>query len=131
VPKVLKGIIYINKYIYIHICVYIYKGVEGNQFIKEGCWDSIHIIEALEGEISSKATYKLTTTVMLQMGVEKSEVGNLYIHIYVYINICIYIYIYIHIYIYIYIHINICISIYIYTYIYIYIYMYIYIHINI
>mmetsp|Transcript_1611 Transcript_1611/g.1751 ORF Transcript_1611/g.1751 Transcript_1611/m.1751 type:complete len:279 (-) Transcript_1611:191-1027(-) len=57
-------------------CFLIKKSVEGNQFIKEGCWDSIHIIEALEGEISSKATYKLTTTVMLHMGVEKSEVGN-------------------------------------------------------
>ena len=50
--------------------------VEGNQFVKNGCWDSIHIVEALQGENSSKATYKLTTTVILHMSVEKDEVGK-------------------------------------------------------
>ena len=44
--------------------------------MKEGCWDSIHIIETLQSENPSKATYKLTTTVMLHMSVEKFEVGN-------------------------------------------------------
>ena len=44
--------------------------------MKEGCWDSIHIIETLQGESPTKATYKLTTTVMLHMSVEKSEVGK-------------------------------------------------------
>lgn len=44
--------------------------------MKEGCWDSIHIIETLQNEGPSKATYKLTTTVMLHMSVDKFEVGN-------------------------------------------------------
>ena len=52
------------------------QGVTGSQFVKEGCWDSIHIIETLQSENPSKATYKLTTTVMLHMSVEKFEVGN-------------------------------------------------------
>jgi F-actin capping protein, beta subunit len=50
-------------------------GVEGNQFVKDGCWDSIHIVEATE-ESATKATYKLTTTVILHMGVEREEVGS-------------------------------------------------------
>lgn len=49
-------------------------GVQGNEFVKEGCWDSIHIVEAVE-ESSSRATYKLTTTVILHMGVDREEVG--------------------------------------------------------
>ena len=50
--------------------------VEGSEFVKQGCWDSIHIVEALDGETAGKTTYKLTTTVMLHMEVEKPEVGN-------------------------------------------------------
>lgn len=50
--------------------------VAGSQFVKEGCWDSIHIVEAIDGETAGKTTYKLTTTVMLHMAVEKVEVGN-------------------------------------------------------
>ena len=56
-------------------CFLIKKRVQGNEFVKDGCWDSIHIVEATE-ESSSKATYKLTTTVIVHMGVDREEVGN-------------------------------------------------------
>jgi capping protein beta len=42
--------------------------------VKEGCWDSIHVVEVVEE--AGRATYKLTTTVMLRMAVDKEEVGN-------------------------------------------------------
>jgi len=50
-------------------------GVEGNRYVKTGSWDSIHIVEVRE-ESPTKANYKLTTTVMLSMAVEKSNVGS-------------------------------------------------------
>lgn len=49
--------------------------VEGNRFVSKGSWDSIHVIEVIENS-PKKATYKLTTTVMLTMSVGKEEVGN-------------------------------------------------------
>ena len=56
-------------------CFLIKKRVQGNEFVKDGCWDSIHIVEAIE-ESPSKATYKLTTTVIVHMGVDREEVGS-------------------------------------------------------
>ena len=56
-------------------CFLIKKKVEGSSFVKDGHWNSIHVVEVQE-EGATKATYKLTTTVMLHMGVEKKEVGN-------------------------------------------------------
>lgn len=56
-------------------CFLIKKNVEGNRFVSNGSWDSIHVVEV--NEISpAKATYKLTTTVMLSMSVAKDVVGN-------------------------------------------------------
>jgi hypothetical protein len=49
--------------------------VEGNRFVSKGSWDSIHVVEVVETS-ATKATYKLTTTVMLSMSVGKEEVGN-------------------------------------------------------
>jgi hypothetical protein len=49
--------------------------IEGNKFVKQGCWDSIHVVE-VRNESSSKAVYKLTTTIMLSMSVDKSVVGD-------------------------------------------------------
>jgi capping protein (actin filament) muscle Z-line, beta len=60
----------------IHVACFLKIAVEGSEFVKQGCWDSIHIVEALDGETAGKTTYKLTTTVMLHMEVEKPEVGN-------------------------------------------------------
>jgi capping protein (actin filament) muscle Z-line, beta len=49
----------------------------GDKYIKNGSWDSIHIVEVQEqAGTPKKATYKLTTTVMLDMGMETSELGN-------------------------------------------------------
>lgn len=57
-------------------CFLVKKNVEGDRYVKKGCWDSIHVVEVTESEDKSSATYKLTTTVMLHMGVEKAEVGD-------------------------------------------------------
>lgn len=57
-------------------CFLIKKDVEGDRFVKKGCWDSIHVVEASEAADKKTATYKLTATVMLYMGVEKAEVGD-------------------------------------------------------
>ncbi len=43
--------------------------------MKDGCWDSIHVVEVQEGK-DGKATYKLTTTVMLSMVIDKDSVGE-------------------------------------------------------
>jgi len=49
----------------------------GDKYIKQGSWDSIHIVEVQEKAGSpKKATYKLTTTVMLDMGIDNAELGN-------------------------------------------------------
>jgi hypothetical protein len=50
--------------------------VEGDRYVKTGCWDSIHVIEAVENDSRTSATYKLTTTVMLHMGVDRPELGD-------------------------------------------------------
>jgi capping protein beta len=50
--------------------------VHGDRMVKTGFWDSIHVVEAVEDESKSSATYKLTTTVMLYMGVENPELGE-------------------------------------------------------
>ena len=55
-------------------CFLIKKKVEGSAFVKEGYWNSIHVVEVQE-EGAAKATYKLTTTIMLNMGVQRAEVG--------------------------------------------------------
>ena len=56
-------------------CFLIKKKVEGSAFVKEGYWNSIHVVEVQE-EGTAKATYKLTTTIMLNMGVQRAEVGG-------------------------------------------------------
>lgn len=50
--------------------------VEGDRYVKNGCWDSIHVVEALDNDSHTSTTYKLTTTVMLHMGVERPELGD-------------------------------------------------------
>jgi capping protein beta len=57
-------------------CFLIKKNVENNEFVKTGTWDSIHVVECKEDSTGKNATYKLTTTVMLNMNVDKSEIGN-------------------------------------------------------
>jgi capping protein beta len=55
-------------------CFLIKKDVEGER-VQKGTWNSIHIIEVQE-ESASKATYKLTTTILLDMGFENDGVGS-------------------------------------------------------
>jgi len=49
--------------------------VSGDRFVQQGSWDSINVVEVTE-ESASKANYKLTTTIILHMGVDKLEVGT-------------------------------------------------------
>ena len=56
-------------------CFLIKKAVAGHKFVSDGAWDSIHVVEVADAE-SKRATYKLTTTVMLSMDVHKDEVGD-------------------------------------------------------
>lgn len=49
---------------------------EGDKFVNKGSWDSIHIIEVQEDAAAKKATYKLTTTVMLDLGIDNDIVGK-------------------------------------------------------
>lgn len=53
-----------------------YLDVEGDRFVNKGNWDSIHIVEVHENEAKTSATYKLTTTIILTMQVDKAEVGQ-------------------------------------------------------
>ena len=46
------------------------------RFVKKGGWDSIHIVEVVPSADNKSATYKLTTTVMLNMSVDNEEVGD-------------------------------------------------------
>lgn len=52
-----------------------YIGVKDNNYVKHGSWDSIHVVEVQEDEGASKAKYTLVTTVLLNMVVEKQDVG--------------------------------------------------------
>ena len=51
------------------------KEVKGHAFVNDGGWDSIHVVEVTE-QAGGKATYKLTSTLMLTMGVSKDTVGD-------------------------------------------------------
>eukprot|EP01038_Epipyxis_sp_PR26KG_P011528 gene11528-15442_t len=59
-------------------CFLIKKNVVGDRYVKNGSWDSINVVEATSGSDSKSNlwTYKLTTTVMLFMGVGKEELGD-------------------------------------------------------
>lgn len=50
--------------------------VSGDRYVQSGSWDSIHVVEATEAENKASATYKLTTTIILSMNVDKAEVGE-------------------------------------------------------
>jgi len=56
-------------------CFLVKKTVQGHAFVSDGGWDSIHVVEVNE-KGDGKATYKLTSTLMLTMGVHKASVGD-------------------------------------------------------
>ena len=60
-------------------CFLIKKPIHDNQnntYVNEGCWESIHVVEAITSSNSNMATYKLTTTIMLRMAVKNDVVGK-------------------------------------------------------
>lgn len=57
-------------------CFLVKKKVTGDRFVNKGSWDSINVVEVTEEGGGSKATYKLTSTVMLHMEVDKEVVGK-------------------------------------------------------
>lgn len=57
-------------------CFLIKKAVSGHQYVSDGAWDSIHIVEVNDRAPDGKANYKLTTTVMISMDVHKTQVGD-------------------------------------------------------
>lgn len=59
-------------------CFLIKKSVAGHEYVSEGGWDSIHVVEVSESNSggSTAATYKLTTTVIISMDVHKFQVGD-------------------------------------------------------
>lgn len=48
---------------------------DDDKYVNKGSWDSIHVVEVQE-QAGGKATYKLTTTVLLDMGIENADLGN-------------------------------------------------------
>ena len=56
-------------------CFLIKKNVSGDRYVNKGSWDSINVVEVTE-EGTSKANYKLTSTVILHMEVDKEVVGK-------------------------------------------------------
>jgi len=56
-------------------CFLIHKEVEATKGLESGWWDSIHVFEVVENK-KSHFEYKLTTTVMVSMGVKSKELGE-------------------------------------------------------
>ena len=50
------------------------KDVEGDRHVKEGSWNSIHVVE-VNNLAGGKAKYKLTTTIMISMDTNGKESG--------------------------------------------------------
>lgn len=58
-------------------CFLVKKDVTETQFVEKGVWNSIHVIDVQElpGD-QKKAVYRLTTTVLLAMKVNRPELGD-------------------------------------------------------
>lgn len=50
--------------------------IEPQRRVDNGSWDSIHVVEVVPTDNGKKATYKLTTTVMLSMTTSKGNAGS-------------------------------------------------------
>jgi len=57
-------------------CFLIHKDVDGQKGIESGWWDSIHVFEVVENNKKGHFEYKLTTTVMVSMGVKNNLIGE-------------------------------------------------------
>ena len=51
------------------------KELTDGQYVKEGSWDSIHIVEVSEPD-DGVYTYKVTTTVMVSLTVTNKNLGS-------------------------------------------------------
>ncbi|CAH0515640.1 unnamed protein product [Peronospora belbahrii] len=63
-------------------CFLVQKDVLHQRFVEKGSWNSIHVIEVQESKDGldqgrKKATYRLTTSVLLYMKVNRPELGHL------------------------------------------------------
>ncbi|KAE8877520.1 hypothetical protein PF005_g10552 [Phytophthora fragariae] len=63
-------------------CFLVQKDVLDQRFVEKGSWNSIHVIEVQEGSDAldkgvKRATYRLTTSVLLAMKVNRPELGDL------------------------------------------------------
>jgi len=56
-------------------CFLVHKDVKSQKGLTGGWWDSIHVFEVTEQK-KNTFEYKLTTTVMISMGVDNDKVGN-------------------------------------------------------
>ncbi|GMH54174.1 hypothetical protein TrRE_jg1074 [Triparma retinervis] len=56
-------------------CFLIMKDVKGTQHVKQGTWNSIHVVECGGGKGGKGSEYKLTTTIMVDMDTDGKEMG--------------------------------------------------------
>lgn len=57
-------------------CFLVQKDVQEQRFVQQGSWNSIHVVEVQE-LAANKAVYRLTTSVLLAMKVNRPELGDL------------------------------------------------------
>jgi capping protein beta len=57
-------------------CFLVQKDVVDQRFVQKGTWNSIHVVEVQELQ-PRKAVYRLTTSVLLAMKVNRAELGDL------------------------------------------------------
>ncbi|GMF58544.1 unnamed protein product [Phytophthora fragariaefolia] len=63
-------------------CFLVRKDVQDQRFVQRGAWNAVHVVEVQEGAGvlhagARKATYRLTTSVLLDMKVNRPELGDL------------------------------------------------------
>mmetsp|Transcript_24262 Transcript_24262/g.50595 ORF Transcript_24262/g.50595 Transcript_24262/m.50595 type:complete len:284 (-) Transcript_24262:7-858(-) len=56
-------------------CFLIQKDVKGDKHVSNGSWNSIHVVECNTSDGGKKASYKLTTTIMVTMNTDGVELG--------------------------------------------------------
>ena len=57
-------------------CFLIKKNVEDHEYVHRGVWESANYVTATFNESKTEAVYKLTTSVMINMGVKRTNVGD-------------------------------------------------------
>lgn len=57
-------------------CFLIKKNVEDHEYVHRGVWESANYVTATFNESETEAVYRLTTSVMINMGVRRGNVGD-------------------------------------------------------